>query len=84
MASTGGAIYEGVAYCAMSQFLTLGANSKAMKLRFFIIRVYYEELVHMLKPLVPKCRPDLFARLRDIAEKRVPAKLKPVVGNAEY
>ena len=27
-----------------------------------------------------KFRPDLFARLRDIAEKQVPAKLKPIVG----
>ena len=34
----------------------------------------------MLKPLVPKFRPDLSAHLRDIAEKQVPAKLKPIVG----
>ena len=33
----------------------------------------------MLKPAVPKFRPDLSARLTDIAEKRVPAKLKPIV-----
>ena len=31
----------------------------------------------MLKPLVPKFRPDLSAHLKDIAEKKVPAKLKP-------
>ena len=31
LASAGGAIYEGVAYCAMSQFLTLGANGKTLK-----------------------------------------------------
>ena len=34
----------------------------------------------MPKPLVPKFRPDLLARLKDITEKRVPAKLKPIVG----
>ena len=33
----------------------------------------------MLEPLVGKYRPDLFARLRDIAEKRVPANLKMIV-----
>ena len=33
----------------------------------------------MLKPLVPKFRSDLSVRLRDIAEKQVPAKLKPIV-----
>ena len=32
----------------------------------------------MLKPLVPKSRPDLSARLKDIDEKQVPAKLKPM------
>ena len=31
-ASAGGAIYEGVAYFAMSQFLTLGANDNTLKL----------------------------------------------------
>ena len=34
----------------------------------------------MLKPIEPKFRPDLSARLRDIAEKQIPAKLKPIVG----
>ena len=33
----------------------------------------------MLKPLVPKFRPNLSARLKDIAQKQVPAKLKPIV-----
>ena len=33
----------------------------------------------MLKPLVPKFRSDLSIRLRDIAEKQVPVKLKPIV-----
>ena len=32
----------------------------------------------MLKPLVPKFRPDLSVHLKDIAEKQVPAKLKPI------
>ena len=34
----------------------------------------------MLKPLVPKFRSDLSVRLKDIAEKQVPVKLKPIVG----
>ena len=34
----------------------------------------------MLKHFVPKFRPDLSARLKDIAVKQVPAKLKPIVG----
>ena len=33
----------------------------------------------MLKPLVPKFHPILLVRLKDIAEKRVPAELKPIV-----
>ena len=33
----------------------------------------------MLKPLAPKFRSDLYVRLGDIAEKQVPAKLKPIV-----
>ena len=33
----------------------------------------------MLKLLVPKFRPDLSARLKHIAEKQVPVKLKPIV-----
>ena len=32
-----------------------------------------------LKPLVPNFRFDLPVRLRDIAEKQVPMKLKPIV-----
>ena len=63
----------------MSQFVTLGANGKTLKFCFFVIRVYYEKLGHMLKPLVPKFRSDLFVHLKDIAEKRVPGKLKPIV-----
>ena len=35
----------------------------------------------MLKPLVPKFRPDLSARLKDSAEKKnISANLKPIVG----
>ena len=29
---------------------------------------------------MPKCRPDLYVQLRDIAEKQVPVKLKQIVG----
>ena len=35
---------------------------------------------HMMKPLVPKFCPDLWAHLQDIVKKLVPAKLKPIVG----
>ena len=58
LASAGVAIYEGVA-CAMLQFFTLAANVKILKFWFFVIRVYYEKLGDMLKPLVPKFRQDL-------------------------
>ena len=34
----------------------------------------------MLKPLVLKLRSDLSIGLRDIGEKQVPVKLKPIVG----
>ena len=34
----------------------------------------------MLNPLVPKFRLDLSVGSKDIAEKQVPAKLKPIVG----
>ena len=38
----------------------------------------------MLKPPVPKIRPDLSARLKDIAENQVPVKLKPIGEASEY
>ena len=34
-----------------------------MKFLLFVIRVYYEKIGHILKPLVPNFRPDLSARL---------------------
>ena len=37
----------------------------------------------MLKPLASKFRPDLSVRFKDIAEKHVPGKLKPIVGNCQ-
>ena len=46
---------------------------------FFVIRVHYEKLSHMLKLLVPKFLSDLFVRLREISEKQIPTKLKPIV-----
>ena len=33
----------------------------------------------MLRPLVPKFRPDLVVRFKDITEKQVLAKLKPLL-----
>ena len=46
---------------------------------FFVTRAYDEKLGHILETLVAKYRPDIFAHLRDIAEKQVPANLKPIV-----
>ena len=43
----------------------------------FVTKVYYENLGHILKTLAPKSRSDLSVRLRDIAQKQVPKKLKP-------
>ena len=45
------------------------------------MRVYYEKLGRMLKTHMSKFCSDLSVRLRDIAEKQVPAKLKPIVGH---
>ena len=36
----------------------------------------------MLEPLVPKFRSPLPVRLRDVAEKQVPQRLKPIVGES--
>ena len=55
--------------------------ARQLNFDFFVIRVYYEKLGLMLKPLVPKFRLDLSARLKGIVEKQVPAKLKPMVGD---
>ena len=38
----------------------------------------------MLKPRVPMFRCDLSVRLRDTAEKQVPAKLKPIGGCSQW
>ena len=51
---------------------------------FFIIREYYGKLGHRLKPIVTKYRSDLSVRLRDIAEKQIPAKLKPIVDTKHW
>ena len=84
LASAGGSIYVGVAYCAMSQFVTLAANSMTLKFWFFVITVYYEKIGHRLKPLVPKFCLDLSVLSKDIVEKQVPAKLKLIVGDAKW
>ena len=52
-------------------------------LLFFVIRVYYKKIGHMLKPLLPKFRSDLSVRLKDIAEKQVPEKPKTKVGTEQ-
>ena len=65
-------------------FLTLGANGKTLEFLFFVIRVYLKKIGHILKPLVPKFRPDLFACFGDIPEKQVPANLKQIVDTCEF
>ena len=57
-----------------------------MKFGFFVIRIYYEKLGHMLKPTVPKFRPNSFAHLKEIAKKTGPCEAEtdsnlPVTGN---
>ena len=46
---------------------------------FFCYETILQKMGRMLKPLMPKFRPDLSARLRDAAEKQVPANPKPIV-----
>ena len=70
-----------MAYRALSPFLTLGDNRRILKFWFSVIIIYYEKLGHTLKPLVPKFRPEMSVRLKEIIEKRVTAKLKPIVDN---
>ena len=43
------------------------------------MEVYSEKLGRMLKPPVLKFRSEISVRLRDIAEKQIPAKLKPTI-----
>ena len=51
----------------------------------FVLKEYItKKLSRMLKPVVPKFRSDLSARLKDIAEMQVPMKLKPIVGNTQW
>ena len=71
-----------MAYFAISQLFNISGQWQDPEILdfFFVIRAYYEKLGHMLKSPVPKFRPDLSARLKDIAEKQVPVKLKPIVG----
>ena len=59
MASAGEAMYEGVAYLAMSQLFSIRSQWKDPEIFIFVIRVFCEKLGHMLKPLVLKFRPDL-------------------------
>ena len=46
---------------------------------FFVIRVYHKKIGHVLNLPVTKLRSDICVRLRDIAEKQVHEKLKPIV-----
>ena len=58
--------------------LSITSQWQDPEILIFVMRVCYEKLGRMLKPLAPKFRSDQFVRLRDIAEKQVPAKLKPI------
>ena len=46
---------------------------------FFVMSILRKKLRHMLKPPMSKFRSYLSVRSMDIAEKQVPAKLKPIV-----
>ena len=59
--------------------LNIASQWRDPEILIFVLRVCYEKLGHILKPLMPKFRSDLSFRLRDIAENQVPAKLKPIV-----
>ena len=58
-------MHERVAFRAMSQFLTLGQWRDPENLAF-VIRTYYEKVVHLLKPLVPKFRCNQSPRLKGL------------------
>ena len=60
-------------------FFNIRSQWQDPEILIFVIRIYYEKLGRMLKALVPKFRPDISARLKDIAEKQVPTRLKPIV-----
>ena len=60
--------------------LNITSQGQDPEILIFAIRVYYEILGHMLSPPMTKFRSDLSVRLRDIAENKVPAELKPIVG----
>ena len=78
LATAGGVIYVGLRHVATFSIRSQWQDPDFFL--FFVIRVYYEKLGHILKPLVPKFRSDIFARFLDIAEKQVPANLKPIAG----
>ena len=54
-------------------------DPEILLLFFFCYKNIPQKMGRILKPLVPKFRSDLSIRLNYIVEKRVPAKLKPIV-----
>ena len=59
----------------------LRANGKTLKMLIFFYKSILQKIGLMLRLLVSKFLPDLSVHLKDIAEKQVPAKLKPIVVN---
>ena len=53
--------------------ITIQLQNPEILLLFFVMIVYYEKLGRMMKLIVPKFYSDLSVRLRDVAEKQVPA-----------
>ena len=60
-------------------FLTLRANGRTLNFFLCCCKSILQKLGRMQEPLMPKFRPDPSVRLKDIFEKQVPVKLKPIV-----
>ena len=59
--------------------LNIACHRQYPEIWIFCYESILQKIDHMLKPPEPKFRSDLSSRFRDIAEKQVPAKLKPTV-----
>ena len=59
--------------------LNITSQWQEPEMLIFCYKSILQKIGHMLKHLAPKIRSDLSVRLTDIAEKQVPAKLKPIV-----
>ena len=70
-----------MAYCAMSHFLNIRSQWLGPEILIFCDKSILRKIRSHADTIVPKFRSDLSARLKDTAEKQVPAKLKTMAGN---